>query len=187
MVAGVGGQGVLSVATIIAAAARSQGLEVKQAEVHGMAQRGGAVHATLRVADTPIASELVSQGSAHLIIGMEPVEALRHLTLLAPDGVLLTSSDPMPVPGYPTSETVEHEVAAIGGHLVAARQIARDAGSPRSSNVVMIGAASVYLPLDPVILEEAVTLAFLAKGARVVSGNRAAFHAGRDAMAAVAR
>lgn len=186
MIAGVGGQGVLSAAGIIAEAARREGLTVKQAEVHGMAQRGGAVHATLRLGDGPIASELIGLGTARLVLGMEPVEALRHVGSLAPDGVLITSAEPMDLPDYPPLDAVHHQVVSLGGHLVEARRVARDAGSPRSSNVVMIGAASVVLPLPATTLEACIADAFAARGQRMVSGNLAAFAAGRAAMTPVA-
>lgn len=181
VVAGVGGQGVLSAAGIMAEAARREGLTVKQTEVHGMAQRGGAVHATIRLADGPIASELVGIGTAHLILGMEPVEALRHLGWLAPDGVLLTATDPVEVPGYPPLGDVHRQVTALGGRLIEARRIAREAGSPRSPNVVMVGAASPLLPVAVDTLEACITDLFGRRGERAAAGNLAAFRAGRAA------
>ena len=184
VIAGVGGQGVLSVAAIIAGAAQRQGLEVKQTEVHGMAQRGGAVQATLRISSGRVASELIPRGTAALILGLEPVEALRYLEYLAPDGVLLTAADPMTnIADYPPLGDVHAAVAAVGGHLVEAFRLAKEAGSPRSANVVMVGAASRYLPLSVADLEAAIGDAFAAKGSRLVEVNLIAFRAGRAALA----
>lgn len=185
VIAGVGGQGVLSVAAIVARAARSEGLEVKQTEVHGMAQRGGAVQATLRISPQPIRSELVPRHTAAMILGLEPVEALRYLEYLSPEGVLVTAAEPVTnVTDYPSLEEVHEAVCRIGGHLVEALRLAKESGSPRSANVVMVGAASVYLPLPVSALEAAVTEAFAAKGARVIEINLASFRAGRAVLTA---
>src|SRR5512138_2857743 len=95
ILAGVGGQGVLSVSAIIASSAMKEGLAVKQSEVHGMSQRGGAVLANLRLSDRPIASDLISLGAASMILSMEPLESLRYLPYLNPAGTIITASDPM--------------------------------------------------------------------------------------------
>jgi indolepyruvate ferredoxin oxidoreductase beta subunit len=188
VIAGVGGQGVLSVAGIIARAARAEGMAVKQTEVHGMAQRGGAVEATLRISPDPIASELIARGTAAMVIGLEPVEALRHLRSLAPGGVLLTAAEPMTnIADYPPLEQIHDRVRALGGHLVEALRIAKDAGSPRSVNVVMVGAASSFLPLGVASLEDAIREAFAAKGDRVIEINLNAFRAGRAALSSLPR
>ncbi|HSE37567.1 MAG TPA: 2-oxoacid:acceptor oxidoreductase family protein, partial [Blastocatellia bacterium] len=102
ILAGVGGQGVLSVSAVIGSAARSQGLFVKLSEVHGMSQRGGGVVANLRLADKPIASDLIPLGGASMILSMEPLESLRYLNYLSPEGVLITSTNPVVnIPDYP--------------------------------------------------------------------------------------
>lgn len=183
IIAGVGGQGVLAVAGVIAEGARRSGLAVKQVEVHGMAQRGGAVQATLRISPDPIASELVGRGSATMILGMEPVEALRYLEYLSPDGVLLTAAEPVRnIPDYPALEAVHASVRAAGGHLVDATDLGREAGSIRSANMVMVGAASRFLDMSAAHLEEAIAAGFAAKGDRVVEINLAAFRSGRAAL-----
>lgn len=187
ILAGVGGQGVLSVAGILAEAARREGLALKQAEVHGMAQRGGAVQATLRISSDPIASEMVSRGAATMILGLEPVEALRYLDYLAPDGVLLAAADPVTnVPDYPPLESVHERIRSLGGHLVEANRIAKEAGSIRAANVVMVGAASARLSLPVATLEAAIATGFVAKGEKIVAINLAAFRAGRAALAVLA-
>jgi len=187
VLAGVGGQGVLSVAGILVEAARREGLAVKQAEVHGMAQRGGAVQATLRISPDPIASEMVSRGAATMILGLEPVEALRYLDYLAPDGVLLSAADPVTnVPDYPPLESVHERIRSLGGYLIDANRIAKEAGSLRTANVVMVGAASARLSLPVPSLEAAIAAGFAAKGKKIVEINLAAFRAGRAALAALA-
>ena len=183
LLAGVGGQGVLSVAAILAEAARRHGLTVRQGEVHGMSQRGGAVQATLRLADGAIEGDLVGRGGADLVLGVEPVEALRYLDYLAPGGRLVTAADPYEnVPDYPPREAVLAAVRAVpGAVLVEAGELARRAGSGRTANVVMVGAASVFLPIPAEIIEQSIVEGFAPKGERVVEANRRAFALGRAA------
>jgi indolepyruvate ferredoxin oxidoreductase beta subunit len=185
VLAGVGGQGVLSVAAIVAEAARRSGLVVRQGEVHGMSQRGGLVQATLRLADGPIEGDLVGRGGADLVLGVEPVEALRYLEYLAPGGRLVTATDPYEnVPDYPPLEQVLAAVRAVpGAMLVEAGELARRAGSGRTANVVMVGAASVFLPIPAAVIEACLVDGFAAKGERVVEANRRAFALGRAAVA----
>lgn len=182
VLAGVGGQGVLSVAAIIASTALAEGLEVKQAETHGMAQRGGAVGAHLRLADRPIASDLVARGTAAMILGMEPLESLRHLPFLAADGVLISASTPFRnLPDYPPLEEVLDSIRALPRSLlVEAEQIARRAGSIHTANVAMVGAASRFLPLPPEAIERAIAERFAAKGEKMLEANLTAFRAARE-------
>jgi indolepyruvate ferredoxin oxidoreductase beta subunit len=184
VLAGVGGQGVLSVAAVLAEAARRQGLVVRQGEVHGMSQRGGAVQATLRLADRPIEGDLVARGAVDLILGAEPVEALRYLEYLAPGGRLVTAADPYEnVPDYPPIEEVLAAVRAVPGSIVVeAAALAREAGSGRVANVVMVGAASAFLPLPAEVIEACLRDGFAAKGERVVAANLRAFALGRAAV-----
>jgi indolepyruvate ferredoxin oxidoreductase beta subunit len=183
VLAGVGGQGVLSVAAIVADAARREGLEVKQTEVHGMAQRGGAVQAMLRIADSPVSTELVPRGTADLVLGLEPVEALRHLSYLAPDGVLITAADPVAdLADYPPVEDVHRRARSLGGMLVEADELGAAAGSKKAANIAMLGAASTVIPLPPDALEQSITAAFAERGDAVVATNLAAFRAGRAAL-----
>jgi indolepyruvate ferredoxin oxidoreductase beta subunit len=185
VLAGVGGQGVLSVAAILAEAARRAGLVVRQGEVHGMSQRGGAVQAGLRLADGPIEGDLIPRGAADLLLGTEPVEALRYLEYLAPGGRLVTAADPHEnVPDYPPIEEVLAAVRAVPGAVVVeAGDLARRAGSGRVANVVMVGAASAFLPVPPGLIEDCLREGFAAKGKRVVEANLRAFSLGREAVA----
>ena len=92
ILSGVGGQGILSIAAVVGEAAVNEGLYMKQAEVHGMSQRGGDVQSNLRLSDQPIASDLIPKGQADLIVSLEPMEALRYLPYLKKDGWLVTNS-----------------------------------------------------------------------------------------------
>ncbi len=184
ILAGVGGQGVLSIAATIALAAVSEGLRIKQAEVHGMSQRGGAVESHLRLSDRPIFSDLVPEGQANMILAMEPMEALRHVSFLCPEGVIVTDSAPViNIPDYPNPEAVLAAVRAFPrAHLVDATEIARGIHNPRGSNMVLLGTASLFLPLSTQALETAIEQMFIRKGAAVVEKNIEAFRAGRQVI-----
>jgi indolepyruvate ferredoxin oxidoreductase beta subunit len=182
ILAGVGGQGVLSVAACIARGALKAGLAVRQSEVHGMAQRGGAVQAHLRLADRPIASDLIPRGAADMILGMDPLESLRYLAYLAPDGVLVSSTEPfLNIPDYPKADDLLAAIRRLPRHrLVDAAGLAREAGSARAANMVLVGAASAFLPLERARLEQAIGEMFASKGEAVVAANLRAFAAGQD-------
>ena len=185
VLAGVGGQGVLSVAAVVAAAALDEGLEVKQSETHGMSQRGGAVVAHLRLADAPIASDLIAHRSASMVLGLEPLESLRQLDYLAADGVLVTSSTPVAnIADYPPIEELVTEIRRLPrAVLFDADALARGAGSGRAVNMVMVGAASPFLPLAAESIERSMAARFRGKGEDVLEVNRRAFRAGREAAA----
>lgn len=184
--AGVGGQGVLSVSAIIAAGALRAGLHAVQSEVHGMSQRGGAVVAHLRISDEPIHSPTVGLGRADLIISMEPLESLRYLEYLAPDGTIVSSTEPVKnFDGYPEIETVLAEVRKFpGAVLVDATKLAREAGNVKAANMVMVGAASHKLPIATEHLLAFVEETFRAKSEKLVEVNLKAFALGREAHAA---
>ena len=183
ILAGVGGQGVLSVAAVIALGAKKNGLSVRQSEVHGMAQRGGAVQAHLRLSDQTIVSDLIGKASADMILSMEPIESLRYLEYLKAEGVLITSSDPVKnIPNYPDLEGIYARIRSLpSGRLIGAAELAQAAGSARSTNMVMVGAASAYLPIREGNLLAAIEELFSRKGEKVVEVNRKAFQKGKDA------
>jgi indolepyruvate ferredoxin oxidoreductase, beta subunit len=176
---GVGGQGVLSMAALIGQAALMDGLSAKQSEIHGMAQRGGAVSAHLRLASHPIASDLVPRGWADLILGLEPIEALRTLPYLSPDGALVTASDPfVNIPDYPPIERVLSSIRSLPrAILVEAERLARAAGDVQAMNTVVVGAAAHLLPVRRESLEKVIERAFGRKGDQTLRVNRAAFAA----------
>lgn len=178
---GVGGQGGISVSVVIAQAAMASGLEVKQSEVHGMAQRGGEVLAHLRVSDAKIASPTIPEGSASLLLAFEPLEALRYLAWLAPGARIVSAASPVRnIPNYPDLEEVLAELKAIPNSLVIdADAIAKEAGNARAANMVLVGAAATYLPFPPESLVKAIERSFARKGEAVVAANLKAFEHGR--------
>jgi indolepyruvate ferredoxin oxidoreductase beta subunit len=184
VLAGVGGQGVLSLAAIIGNAAVAEGLQAKQSEVHGMAQRGGMVHAHLRLSDRPIESDLIPIATAELVLGMEPLEALRHATWLDPSGTLITAAEPVRnIPDYPDLERLLAQLRALPhARVIEAERLAYEAGDPLAMNTVLVGAASDLLPFGVDALERAVERVLGRKGADVVRINLAAFRAGRAAL-----
>jgi indolepyruvate ferredoxin oxidoreductase beta subunit len=181
ILAGVGGQGTLSIAAIIAQAAAGAGLSVRQSEVHGMAQRGGAVLAHLRLSDGTIASDLIPQGGADLIISMEPLESLRYVQWLSPEGALVSASDPfINIPNYPDVPGILKLIATFPvNRIVEAAGLAREAGSAKAVNMIMVGAASPFLPIPEDRLEAAIAAMFASKGLSVAEVNKRAFKLGR--------
>lgn len=178
---GVGGQGVLSLAAIIAKASLSAHLNVRQSEVHGMSQRGGEVSSHLRIGDEEIVGDLVPSGTADLIISMEPMESLRYLNYLKPNGIVITASEPVKnISNYPDVNAVYAKIAEIPGSIcLDAESLAEAAGSRRASNMVLIGAASSFLPLETDGLQNAIRETFASKGESIVETNLKAFDAGR--------
>ncbi len=179
---GVGGQGILSIATIIGEAATRAGINLKQAEVHGMSQRGGDVQSNLRLSTDVIYSDLIAQGGADVIISMEPMEALRYLPYLSKEGVVVTSNKPfVNIPNYPEEKALFDELAALPNKVVQLdiEQVAKDAGSARSANVVLLGMAAEYIKIvSAEELRNAVATIFARKGEAVVEANLKAFDMG---------
>jgi len=180
ILAGVGGQGILSIAASIGMAAIDAGLHLKQAEVHGMSQRGGDVHSDLRISDKEIASDLIPQGKADIIISVEPMESLRYLPMLAPNGWLITNTNPhVNIPNYPDIQDIIKEIRAIPNHIALdANKIANDIGSRRSANIVILGAASPFLDLEYEGLEKAIRNIFEIKGEKIIETNLKALKTG---------
>ena len=181
ILAGVGGQGILSIATVIGDAALNEGLYLKQAEVHGMSQRGGDVQSNLRLSSEPIYSDLIPKGGADLIISLEPMEALRYLPYLKEDGWIVTSSKPfVNIPNYPEIENVLAHVKAIKNHvLIDVDALAKEAGAPaQAANMVLLGAAIPMLGIDHDKIVEGVKRIFARKGEAIVAANLAAIEAG---------
>ncbi len=180
---GVGGMGALSTAAIISQAALDMGLFMKQAETHGMAQRGGDVQSHLRLSDKEIASDLIPHGECDIIISVEPMEALRYLPYLNKEkGWVITNENPfINIPNYPEKEEVLSEVRKIKNNIVFnADKIALDLGNPKGTNMVVLGAASKYLKIDIEKLENAIRSIFGNKGEAVVMANINALRAGRE-------
>lgn len=181
ILAGVGGQGILSIATVIGEAALQEGLYLKQAEVHGMSQRGGDVQSNLRLSSEPIMSDLIPKGGADLIISLEPMEALRYVEYLKPDGWIVTSCMPfLNIPNYPELEQVLARIKAYEHHvLLDVETLAKEVGAPaQAANMVLLGAAIPMLGIDHDKMIAGVARVFARKGETVVNTNIAAVEAG---------
>ncbi|MDR0429930.1 MAG: indolepyruvate oxidoreductase subunit beta [Tannerellaceae bacterium] len=182
ILSGVGGQGILSIAAVIGEAALKEGLYMKQAEVHGMSQRGGDVQSNLRLSNQPISSDLIPRGQADLIISLEPMEGLRYLPYLKKDGWLVTNSQPfVNIPNYPEIDKINAELDKLPKKVVLdVEAIAKEVGSVRSTNIVMLGAATPFLGIEYSKIEDGIRHIFGRKGEEVVNMNLKALKAGFD-------
>ncbi|MBP3426463.1 MAG: indolepyruvate oxidoreductase subunit beta [Rikenellaceae bacterium] len=181
ILAGVGGQGILTIATIIGDAAAKAGLYLKQAEVHGMSQRGGDVQSNLRLSCEPIYSDLIREGQADMIISMEPMEALRYVACLNGKGRIITSSTPFKnIPNYPDEQTLMQELQSLPNvTALPIEEMAKDGGFAKSANVVLLGMAARYLGvLTADQLRQSIENVFKSKGEAVVEANLQAFELG---------
>ncbi|MBO5271457.1 MAG: indolepyruvate oxidoreductase subunit beta [Muribaculaceae bacterium] len=185
ILAGVGGQGILTIATIIGDAAAVAGLSLKQAEVHGMSQRGGDVQSNLRLSTDEIYSDLIKEGAADLIISMEPMEALRYVSYLNGEGWVVTSSHPFKnIPNYPEDEALMNELNGLP-HVAALPidDVAKENNMPKSANVILLGMAARYIEiLSPEQLRESIARVFASKGEKIVEMNQQAFDLGLNAV-----
>lgn len=181
ILSGVGGQGILSIATIIGDAATRAGLNLKQAEVHGMSQRGGDVQSNLRLSDRPIASDLIPTGKCDLIISLEPMEALRYLPYLDEEGWLVTNAVPfVNIPNYPSEDAVKAEIERLPHHiLLDVNQTAKEVGSPRVANIVLLGATIPFLGIGYDKVQASIREIFERKGESIVEMNLNALEAGK--------
>ena len=182
ILAGVGGQGILSIATVLGEAALADNLTIKQAETHGMSQRGGAVYSHMRISDQPISSDLIAGGSADLILSVEPMESLRYLPYLSKTGYLVTNISPfVNIPNYPDLKLILTEIRKLP-HFIAidADAIAREVGNSRASNMVMLGAASPFIDIEFSKIENGIRLIFGRKGENVINLNLDALRRGRQ-------
>jgi indolepyruvate ferredoxin oxidoreductase beta subunit len=183
ILAGVGGQGILSIAYVIDNAALADGLSFKQAEVHGMAQRGAAAQSHMRLSDGTIWSDLIPKGGADMILSVEPLEALRYLDCLSPDGIVVTSSTPFRnIPDYPDiGQVLEAVRKAPRSVVVDSEKLAKEAGTVKAQNIVLLGAASSFLILKEASLLATIDTLFRGRGATVLEANLKAFELGRKA------
>ena len=181
---GVGGQGILSIATIIGEAAMKENLYIKQAEVHGMSQRGGDVQSNLRISSNPINSDLIALGGADVIISMEPMEALRYLPFLNKNGWIITSSAPfVNIPNYPDMETIKADYKKLDHDImIDIESMAKENNVPRSANVILLGAAQKALGIEYDKLEAAIQRVFARKGEAIVEQNIKALAIGKAAQ-----
>ncbi len=185
IIAGVGGQGILTIAAILDTAALEADLNIKQSEVHGMSQRGGAVQSHLRISDKEIFSDLIPKGKADLIISVEPMELLRYLPYLKKKGFLITDTNPfLNITDYPDLKELYTEIKSHPNCiLIDAKKIAKELGNSKATNIVLLGAASSLLPLSDESLKKAITTLFERKGERIVNKNIEAFLKGKEIAA----
>ena len=184
IIAGVGGQGVLSISAVIATSAMKEGLYVKQSEVHGMSQRGGAVYTNLRLSDQPIYSDLIPKGKASLILSMEPMESLRYLEYMDYNGHLITSALPeVNIPDYPDLDELLAKINKLpGATIIDTKALAKEIGTQRATNMIIAGAASHYLPIKEETMKYYIAELFARKGEKIVEMNHKAFELGKAAV-----
>lgn len=182
ILAGVGGQGILSIAAVVDWAALDQKLNVKQAEVHGMSQRGGAVQSHLRVSSDEIFSDLIPKGNADIILSVEPLESLRYIPYLAEDGWIITSSNGYKnIPDYPEEQELMDKLDKFERKVIIdAENLAKKTGSIKTTNMVMLGAASEKLDIPIEAIENGIKALFGRKGEEIVNMNIAALRLGID-------
>ena len=182
ILAGVGGQGIISIAAIIGYAALEQGMFLKQSEVHGMSQRGGDVMSNLRISHHEIASDLIPFGQADMIISIEPLESLRYLPYLSGEGWVITNTRPFNnIPNYPDPDKIMEEIVKVPHHIALdADALAKELGSLKAANIVILGAASPFLGMAYEKIEDAIRFTFRKKGDKVIELNLNALKAGRD-------
>jgi indolepyruvate ferredoxin oxidoreductase beta subunit len=180
ILAGVGGQGILSIAAVIDFAALSLGYNVKQAEVHGMSQRGGAVQSHLRISSNEIYSDLIGLSGADLIISVEPMESLRYIPYLSDEGWVVTSNDCFKnIASYPEESSLYQQIELLPRKVaVDAEKLAKEAGSGKASNMVMLGVAAPFLGIPIDKLKKAIEAIFGEKGQKIIDINLRAFDAG---------
>lgn len=181
ILAGVGGQGILTIAAVLDTAALSSNLNIKQSEVHGMSQRGGAVQSHVRISDKEIFSDLIPLKKADMIISVEPMELLRYLPYLKEKGTLITDSNPfVNINDYPELEKLYKEIKSYPNSiLIDAQKIAKELGNSRATNMVLLGAAANFLPLSNESIEAAIVTLFERKGERIVKKNLEAYTSGK--------
>lgn len=186
VLAGVGGQGILTIAAILGKVAVAEQLHVKQSEIHGMSQRGGSVFAHLRLSSNPIFADQITPGAADMVVAMEPMEALRHRDALAPQGTLITDKTPLVnIPDYPQEAQILEELRQDQRLLLLdTASLAKASGNPRNTNIVLLGAIANFLEMPPETLEKAIQQHFAKKGDDVVQAALQAFRLGKEAKSA---
>lgn len=183
ILAGVGGQGVLSVAAVISIAAMKDGYTLRQSEVHGMAQRGGAVLAHMRISRSEIASDLIPKGKADVVLSMEPMESLRYVDYLKPDGSLISAAAPYEnIPDYPDLDGIHSQIRGLKkARIIDAKALAKEAGTMKAVNMVMVGALSTEMDINNESIVDAIKELFAAKGDKIIEANLKAVELGQQA------
>lgn len=187
LVVGIGGQGVMTAAEMLARTALNQGYDVKKTEVAGMAQRGGVVSSHVRFGPR-IYSPQIDAGEADLLIGFEAAEALRWLPWLRPTGVAMVNTLRIAPPvvsaglyDYPADPIGQLAASGVEVHAFDAGAIAEQLGNPKLVNSIMLGAISDHLPFPADVLKTAIIEGFRAHKPKLAEVNAQAFDAGRQA------
>jgi indolepyruvate ferredoxin oxidoreductase beta subunit len=181
ILSGVGGQGILTIAAVLDTAALSENLNIKQSEVHGMSQRGGAVQSHVRISDSEIYSDLIPEGKADLILSVEPMELLRYIPFLNKEGWLVTDSNPfINTLDYPEQKDIYEQIKKHPNHVILdATEIAKNLGNSKVANMVLLGAAASMIPLSEESLIKAIKTLFQHKSERIINLNIVAFLEGK--------
>jgi len=182
IISGVGGQGILTIAAVIDNAALNQDLNVKQSEVHGMSQRGGAVQSHVRISDKEIYSDLIPFGKADLILSVEPMELLRYMPYLKKGGWLVTDSNPfVNIVNYPEKYDLYKQIKSHPDHIILnATEVAKKLGNSKIANMVLLGAASSIIPLSDESMVQAIRNLFKHKSEKIINLNIEAFETGKQ-------
>lgn len=179
--AGVGGQGIISAASMLVTQADRLGYKSKQNEVHGMAQRGGAVTCHVRISDKEIFSDIIPKGAVDIILGTEPMEAIRYLDELSPNGAVISSNKPIKNIAYPDVEKILAEIKGLKNSVIVdAEKLVAELKNERIINIAMMGALSKKMGIDGLregIMKD-VEKRFAKKGEAVIELNRKAFEFG---------
>ena len=185
LLVGVGGQGTILAGSLLAMAAADAGLDVKVSEIHGMSQRGGSVSTVVRMGEK-VESMVADPGCADVIVAFESVEALRAQDYLREGGKMFVNDEvivpvSVAIGNFEMPEDIEAKLDELGAVRIPAGQIAREVGSPRSTNVVLVGALSTALPFSVEDWEDAISRRVPPK---TVEANLKAFRQGRAAAEA---
>jgi len=160
LIVGVGGQGIILTSDIISKAALKDGFNVKKAETHGMAQRGGSVITHVRISNSDIYSPLIPKGKVDVLIGFEPMEALRYMGYINrknENSIMIVNRNPIEIENYPDINEIISEIKRHRNSIILnALELANKAGNVLTQNIVMLGAASRYLPIDRDTLKETI-------------------------------
>jgi len=182
ILSGVGGQGILTIAAVLDTAALAQDLFVKQSEVHGMSQRGGAVQCHVRISNTEVYSDLIPEGKADMILSVEPLEALRYMPFLKKGGWIITDTKPFRnILDYPDETEIINQIKLHPNHLIVdATEAAKSLGNSKIANIVLLGAASSLIPLPEESILLAIKNLFQQKSEKIISLNLEAFQFGKE-------
>ena len=182
ILSGVGGQGILTIAAVLDTAALSEDLNVKQSEVHGMSQRGGAVLSHVRISDNEIFSDLIPKGKADMILSVEPMELLRHIPFLKKDGWLITDSKTFKnILDYPKKDNLYKQIMSHPNHIIIkATDVAKELGNSKVANMILLGAAASLIPLSDESLKNAIQTLFKTKSDKIINLNLEAYETGKD-------